>query len=386
MRKILFKWLIGSVACVLITPFAFMSKASAYPNVNIIAELDTSQEEGRRGVFINKTPHWGQYGSDSIYLPGTGFTKSEEESFYFRYDGDYHEIMVSNIDDGRKYPLKFRVVKLIGEYYWLNKDGDKSAIYNCTINPLVAQTAVYTHLGFDLKDQKDGRCSDTTMTAKLESGYLTGLGYKLISEAPFELPSGKYTGELDYSLGRGGQFDFGDGAYEESGFTLSFNLTVKQTFQVKFPVGSENVRLQPSGGWQHYLAGGNAPRALSAMIPFNLSTGGADFRMYLNCDTSSGNSLKPQCMLAGHPLSVRVSLNKLQPSGPINSAGFVDVYADSGTTFKSRLREAYTPNLPGLLYIGFDDSNGNNMAHLVHEQAGKHSSTRIGIVFDTVLP
>lgn len=71
-----------------------------------------------------------------------------------------------------------------------------------------------------------------------------------------------YRGSLTYTIGPGGDFDFGNNVTGLSGDTLviNFELDVQHAFIFEFPPGSERAVLEPKGGWQAWLDGGQ-PRA-----------------------------------------------------------------------------------------------------------------------------
>lgn len=70
-----------------------------------------------------------------------------------------------------------------------------------------------------------------------------------------------YRGSLTYTIGPGGDFDFGNNVTGLSGDTLviNFELDVQHAFIFEFPPGSERAVLEPKGGWQAWLDGGQPP-------------------------------------------------------------------------------------------------------------------------------
>ncbi|MGG2023591.1 hypothetical protein AB1J88_26540 [Pseudomonas sp. S8] len=115
-------------------------------------------------------------------------------------------------------------------------------------------------------------------------GYLD-FAYELRTPDPLKMSAGNYTGTLKYSMGPGGDFDFGDVMIpDDTDLTLDFNLEVQHTLKVDIPPGGEKVRLVPAGGWQSWLQAGRKPVRLFRDQPFHISAS-SRFKMHLECDS-----------------------------------------------------------------------------------------------------
>lgn len=102
--------------------------------------------------------------------------------------------------------------------------------------------------------------------------------------------AGVYKGSLTYSVGPGGDFDFGDKMIaSDNVITVNFEFTVNPSLKVDFPPGSNRAILQPLRGWQAWLNSGRTPPALSASHGFKIS-GSGPFKVYLRCDIQMGLS------------------------------------------------------------------------------------------------
>lgn len=116
-----------------------------------------------------------------------------------------------------------------------------------------------------------------------------------------DMDAGVYKGSMTFSVGPGGDVDFGDKMIpSDNVITINFELTVKTILKVDFPPGSNRAILQPLRGWQAWLNSGRTPPALSASHGFKISGYGL-FRVYLSCDIQMGLS----CGIQGHGVATK---------------------------------------------------------------------------------
>ncbi|UCR84185.1 hypothetical protein [Pseudomonas chlororaphis] len=140
--------------------------------------------------------------------------------------------------------------------------------------------------------------------------------YELKTPNPLDLSEGIYTGQLNYTIGPGGDFDFGDVLMpSDNALTLNFSLSVQYILDVRFPPGSERLTLVPDGGWQQWLNRGRRPEKLFANQNFQIWSS-TPFKMQLQCQHAAGS----QCGIQnseGHlvPVETRITL----PSGLMDS-------------------------------------------------------------------
>lgn len=138
---------------------------------------------------------------------------------------------------------------------------------------------------------------------------IPSVSYKMSTPDPLKMESGTYTGSLTYSVGPGGDFDFGDNLLATvDSVTLNFTLTVEHTLKFQFPAGYGSVTLNPAGGWQQWLNKGRRPEKLWADQRFKIWAS-LPFSVTLQCD----NALNDQCAIknaAGHtvPVATRLTL------------------------------------------------------------------------------
>lgn len=117
----------------------------------------------------------------------------------------------------------------------------------------------------------------------------TGIAYTLKMPSPLKMKQGIYRGSIDFTVGPGGDFDFGNGVtnLNDTRLTLNFELDVQHAFVLQFPSGSDRAVLEPPGGWQAWLGGRGRPPRIERDIPFRIwSTG--PFKVYMKCNVPIG--------------------------------------------------------------------------------------------------
>lgn len=84
-----------------------------------------------------------------------------------------------------------------------------------------------------------------------------GVSFLLDIPPPYRLAAGIYRGSLTYSIGPGGDFDFGSGVTALSGdsLTVNFVLDVQHAFIFEFPPGSSGRCWSPKTVGRHGWAG-----------------------------------------------------------------------------------------------------------------------------------
>lgn len=166
--------------------------------------------------------------------------------------------------------------------------------------------------------------------------------YELRTPNPLGMSSGQYVGSITYSMGPGGDYDFGDVMVSRnSAITFNFTLSVEHTLKVDIPPGGNRVELLPQGGWQAWLNQGRAPVRLFREQTFRIASS-TRFKMQLECSLVVGNT----CGLrngAGDevPLQVAVSLPN----------GLVDQYAQAVNKLPLRLDGVGTELFQPLRYV-----------------------------------
>ncbi|AWY42994.1 hypothetical protein DKY63_25010 [Pseudomonas putida] len=143
--------------------------------------------------------------------------------------------------------------------------------------------------------------------------------YAIRTPNPLKMSSGQYTGSINYTMGPGADFDFGDVMIpNDNVFTFNFTLDVQHALKVEVPPGGHRIDLVPQGGWQAWLNQGRKPTRLFRDQTFNISAS-SRFKMRLECQYLSGNTCALWEPKSGHgvPLNVGVSL----PNGLTDAFG-----------------------------------------------------------------
>lgn len=149
-------------------------------------------------------------------------------------------------------------------------------------------------------------------------GYLD-FAYELRTPNPLGMSSGLYTGSLSYSLGPGGDFDFGDIMIpNDPDLTLDFVLDVQHTLKVEIPPGGEKVRLVPAGGWPSWLHAGRKPVRLFRDQTFQISAS-SRFKMYFECEAWPPLECVLKDAIGRRPVELQVSVSL--PNGLTDQSG-----------------------------------------------------------------
>ncbi|QVW26959.1 hypothetical protein KJF94_21010 [Pseudomonas hormoni] len=107
--------------------------------------------------------------------------------------------------------------------------------------------------------------------------------YELRTPNPLKMRTGRYTGQITYSMGPRGDFDFGDHVRpNDNSLTLNFVLDVMHELKVEVPPGGNRIELLPQGGWQAWLNKGRKPERLFRDQTFNISAS-SRFKMSMEC-------------------------------------------------------------------------------------------------------
>ncbi len=119
------------------------------------------------------------------------------------------------------------------------------------------------------------------------------IAYELRTPNPLAMSTGLYTGSVAYTLGLGGDFDFGpDLVPNDSALMLDFVLDVQHTLKVDIAPGGNKVVLEPAGGWRSWIDGGRKPDRIYREAPFFISAS-TPFKVSMLCDAFSSS----QCNL-----------------------------------------------------------------------------------------
>lgn len=128
------------------------------------------------------------------------------------------------------------------------------------------------------------------------------IAYELIAPNPLAMGDGLYTGSITYTVGPGGDFDYGD-AYAASDSVLTVNFTLKVTHELKVrpDPASDSVTLSPcyqgtactkedtEKNWERWMVTNIPPQKMLGTSNFKISSSGS-FTVYMKCATGSAFS------------------------------------------------------------------------------------------------
>lgn len=212
---------------------------------------------------------------------------------------------------------------------------------------------------------------------RIDFNYMEIL-YQWQTPKAWVMGSGRYIGELTYTLGAGGDFDVGDVLTpSEDALTLKFALEVTHHLNVHLSPGGNRVELVPEGGWQRWLQNpAHIPTKLFRDQDFHLTASGR-FGMRLICSSTYGE----RCAIRNEnnhsiPVGVDVSL----PSGIVDRAGrpVVRQALRNDQDVKFQLGN-YVDNKPGTLHF-----EANSLVdEMLRDHAGSTYSGTITVVWDS---
>ncbi|WP_434771055.1 hypothetical protein [Pseudomonas entomophila] len=207
------------------------------------------------------------------------------------------------------------------------------------------------------------------------------IAYNLAMPPTYRMKPGLYRGSTTFTVGPGGDFDFGDQVHDLSSNTLTihFELEVEHAFIFDFPPGSERAVLEPAGGWKAWLNGGRVPQRLYRDLPMRVwSTG--PLKVYKVCEYDVG----PDCGIRndlGEDVPVRVSLS-LPPGIRYQGGPVTRMVLPTGRAAALRFDSVIpTINRPGSLHFEVAQADVQPMLG----RAGKTYNGRTTVVFDAEL-
>lgn len=310
-----------------------VSTAGMAVTMDITASFAPSMEKPENNAFTNTTPQsgycdtWPNYCAGqslhSISLPLTASRienvhitpeTAPEEGVYFRMPGAWRTLTVTNNISGENTSVQIRFsgfsARIAGEtdgYDW--SEGHLGyAPSPCSTGATPVGSGIRWMAFLWLWPQSNAICyktstidrSDSKYDGDLVSYYGMGIGYELKTPNPLTLGAGVYTGQLQYSVGYGGDIDFGKN-YQPSDteITINFTLSVNHELKLTTTADDQAVSLQPcasgrvcsadegQANWERWMVTRITPQ-LTGRSNFRLSSSGA-FTVYLECEQQSGS-------------------------------------------------------------------------------------------------
>jgi hypothetical protein len=315
------------VACCVLPVQAYETTIHAEykPGANGQQRIDFTDITECRGYWCS---FWGK---DKILQLDTFINRSyrrsanPREQVYFRFPGS--RIVTVQQENGSSANLTFTLTDIGGIYrrnaanqphlFQLSEDlslpDNGSSCYRSgfnAVNGLTDTAFLWTING--TAQQNSGQC-----TRALRSQYSGTYGitqrhlifkYRLNTPDPLKMDNGIYRGKLVFSVGPNGDFDFGEGSYDDNEVVINFELSVGHQSLFRFPAGSEQAVLSPASGWAQYLSTGQVPERVFRDIPFRLWNS-VPIAVYLQCQYQSGSDCALKNTRQNHQVPVRSSLS-----------------------------------------------------------------------------
>lgn len=205
---------------------------------------------------------------------------------YIQLPGERLVSVVS--DSGQQYTLTFRLRGVSQKLLNARNRVSGDARGGCTL-VLAIRGSSHTQFRWTVNTPNEPQpCHDTTNTnvglvTDVDVGQF-GVNYELIMPRPIGMPQGIYRGSVEYSIGPGGDFDFGNAVsnLNDNRLTVNFELDVQHDLYLQFPPGSDRAVLEPPGGWMAWLGGRGTPSRLYRDLPLRIwSTG--PIKLYKRC-------------------------------------------------------------------------------------------------------
>jgi hypothetical protein len=326
--------------------------------------------------------------------PILAYAEDPRKTAYFKVPSAWRDFQVTHRTTGETETVQMRIAGIGGAWNvahppgvsgWSTIDAPYWGTYwnqapaPCrTVNYLVA--SITSALFFWIVPENAGACS---VKSGFDFPWMTfshlEYAYELRTPNPLSMSAGEYIGGLTYTMGPGGDFDFGDVIQPgDTVATFNFQLSVEHALKVDVPPGGNRIELIPQGGWQAWLNQGRAPGRLYRDQTFRIAAS-SRFKMQLECSLVMGNT----CGLRSRegdevPLQVAVSLPN----------GLVDQYGQTVSKLPLRLdgvgSELFQPlqyvnDRPGSLHF---EVQRDDMAEMLKRPGSTYSGV-VTVVWDS---
>lgn len=205
--------------------------------------------------------------------------------------------------------------------------------------------------------------------------------YEIRTPTPLDMSAGTWEGFHSYSIGPGGDFDFGDNFQDTlnaTSFDITFRLSVAHHLQIRFPPGADRLALEPEGGWVQWITRGRRPERIWRDQPFRFTSSGP-VKMRVECQHLMGS----HCAIVNSnkhsvPVQTRISL----PVGMhLLTGGPVTRQLLSATDDLSTTNALYVADQAGNLHFEVERSDVDAM--LLHPDTTY--SGNVTVVWDSYL-
>ena len=380
-------------------------------NMEIKASFKPDSSQPGKNVFINQTPNSGycadypgecaQNNMFSLRLP-VNFkflrTLLPGDSVPVRAPANWRQLTVTNQETQETETVEVRITGM-GSEFILGKPATEltGATDNLDAHRKLWTTSswvnapspcVYSGVGivtsptnyrFFWKTPVEAQCVKTTAFYIPSMDFNTlDFAYELRTPNPLGMSSGIYSGSLTYTMGRTGDFSFGDNfTPDDDVLTLDFELDVQHTLKVDLPPGGNKVALEPAGGWQQWIDGGRKPARIYRDQTFHISAS-SRFKVMMQCQDSPGGE---RCRMFGGGHVTDVTTKLTLPPGITSSAGPVSRYPLLHNTWSMTFQPSqYLDRQVGVLHF---EVPRDEIERLLKPGIGATLSTNITIIWDS---
>ncbi|WP_276970741.1 hypothetical protein [Tatumella ptyseos] len=327
MKKILICLLAGSM-------LAAGSLAAGAATMDITASFTPSVSNPENNTFTNTTPTggycstWPQYCSGvSVELPGIMGVSSraiparqnadKRDGLFFKIPVTPHNVVVTNRENGESHTVSFRASAFgvqftpAGDNNGWGAEGQGTLGYpeysgsnGCSSGAggQFGTSGTATRFIWNFTTAATAGCYRISILERAAGIKFTNynMGYILTAPDPLKMGAGIYEGSITYSVGPGGDFDFGDNIQvSDTTLTINFTLTVNHELKLSTTADNQQVALQPcasgkvctaeegAANWERWMITRATPE-LTGRSNFSLSSSGT-FTVYLQCEQQSGS-------------------------------------------------------------------------------------------------
>lgn len=309
----------------------FPCSAATGAIMTISAAFSPSVDNPENNKFTNTTPQGGYCdswptlctnGQVSILLPFSMETTyaikalaPKREGYFVKLPSAWRSVQVTNVDSGKSFAVNFRASQYSGRlsvpnsYTWGSTGGgtlaypENSGSGGCSSGAggtgLLGSASWQEHAwSFGVAAEAAGCYRISTKEYGSIKWSRLSIGYELETPNPLVMDSGLYKGTYTFSIGPGGDFDFGDNIMaSDTSLTIDFTLTVNH--ELKLSSTTSRVSLQPcakgkfcseeqgQANWERWMVNRITPE-LTGRSTFNLSSSG-EFTVYLECEQHLGS-------------------------------------------------------------------------------------------------
>ncbi|MFC6297763.1 hypothetical protein GNF76_00365 [Pseudomonas sp. CCM 7893] len=230
--------------------------------------------------------------------------EDERQGFMVKVPSDWRDLQVTHSSTGETETVQLRIAGIGGFWRmsrppgvggWAQPGTSWQSRWQTAPSPCQSTghlpAGVASASYFWLTPEGAGACSRQP-SQTINAMYVNTMeyAYELRTPNPLGMSSGQYVGSITYSMGPGGDYDFGDVFIpSKNAITFNFTLSVEHALKVDIPPGGNRIELIPDGGWQAWLDRGRTPTRLYRDQTFRIAAS-SRFKMQLECSIVMNNT------------------------------------------------------------------------------------------------